>query len=60
MRKKFSKYYLSLMMMSGVSIILAVLIALEDYPELSAVTFMCSFICWFAGVKAPDHEKYSK
>ena len=61
MRKKYSTYYLTLMMLSGTCIILAVLILLEqEWPELSAVAFMAAFVTWFAGVKAPDHEKYVK
>lgn len=47
--------------MSATCLILGVLILLEqEWPELSAVAFMASFVCWFAGVKAPDHEKYIK
>jgi hypothetical protein len=61
MRKKYSTYYLTLMMLSVICILLAVLVLLEDeWPELSAVAFMCAFVTWFAGVKAPDHEKYIK
>jgi hypothetical protein len=61
MRKQYSKYYLSLMLMSATCLMLGVLILLEDeWPELSAIIFMVAFVSWLAGVKAPDHEKYVK
>jgi hypothetical protein len=61
MRKQYSKYYLSLMLMSGICIILGILVLLEqEWPELSAVVFMIAFVSWLAGAMAPDHEKYVK
>jgi hypothetical protein len=61
MKKKYSTYYLTLMLLSGTCLMLAVLVLLEnEWPQLSAVAFMCAFVTWFAGVKAPDHEKYIK
>ena len=59
MRKKYSMYYLTLMLMSATCLMLGVLILLEqEWPELSAVAFMFAFVCWFAGAMAPNHEKY--
>lgn len=29
-------------------------------PVVSAISFVFSFLCWYAGVMAPNHEKYNE
>jgi hypothetical protein len=55
--KKFSKYFWTCMVIAIISLVCGVLIAMRS-PTACAVLTVIAFIAWYAGVMAPDHEKY--
>jgi hypothetical protein len=55
---KYSKYYKRMMVASVIMALIAGLSMVVNHPGLSAVLFVVTFVIWFAGVMAPDYEKY--
>ena len=53
--KKLSNYYKFCMLFAVLSAVCAIVAPL---PSVCAVFTTITFIFWFAGVMAPDHEKY--
>lgn len=60
--KKFSQYFKAMMLLSLVFLVLFVMSMPQfvNAPEMGAITAIMSFIFWFGGVMAPDHEKYEE
>ena len=60
--KKYSQYFKNMMITSIVFLILFILCMPQfvDTPEMGAITITLSFVFWFAGIMAPDNEKYKK
>ncbi len=56
--KKYSSYFITLMCTAFLALMNAGILIYINYPNASAVLLVIAFICWFAGVQAPDHEKY--
>lgn len=54
--KKFSNYYKFCMLFAGLSVVCAILAPL---PAVCAIFTTITFVFWFAGIMAPDNEKYS-
>jgi len=55
--KKFSNHYKFCMLFAGLSVVCAILAPL---PSICAIFTTTTFIFWFAGVMAPDNEKYAE
>jgi len=60
--KSYSQYFKVMMLLSLVFVVLFVLCMPQfvNVPELGAITAVMAFVFWFAGVMAPDHEKYEE
>ena len=58
--KKHSSYFWKCMALAIASLVCTVIGFEFNSPTLSAIMFTIGFIFWFAGIMAPDHEKYSK
>jgi hypothetical protein len=60
--KKFSSYFKAMMMVS-LFLLVCFILSMPQFinvPNVGAACATFSFIFWFAGVMAPDHEKYAK
>lgn len=57
---KYSNYFKVLMMLSLFFAGCAANACLENMPTFCAVLCILSFCFWFAGIMAPDSEKYTK
>lgn len=56
---KLSTYYKILMILSVICALSASFILIKhSYPGVGAILYATSFIFWYAGVMAPDNEKY--
>jgi hypothetical protein len=55
--KKYSNYYIICMVIAGMSVFQAIVV---PTPDASALFCVIAFICWYAGVMAPDEEKYKQ
>lgn len=58
--KRYSGYFYSMMFASLFTGLLGLLLIAKGHPSPSAVMLVFSFIFWFAGVMAPDNEKYKR
>lgn len=58
--KKYSRYFKTMLFSALVFWFGGVFTVTLGSPNFSAVLFTVGFILWFAGVMAPDHEKYVK
>jgi hypothetical protein len=56
--KKFSNYYKTMMCVALFFGGFAIEAGLESMPNICAVLCTISFVSWYAGVMAPDNEKY--
>ena len=53
--KKFSRYFWTMMVLAGASTYCALAV---PSATGSAILFVVAFIFWYAGIMAPDNEKY--
>lgn len=58
--KRFSLYFYTLMVIALLLFGFAGFTLAIGYPTLSAILSMCSFTTWFAGIMAPNYQKYKK
>lgn len=56
--KKYSRYFKTMLFSALVFWFIGVLTVTLASPAFSVIFFTVGFILWFAGVMAPDHEKY--
>lgn len=57
---KYSTYFKIMMILSVFFLGLSIESFLENMPSLCAVLSVLTFLLWYAGVMAPDSEKYTK
>jgi len=60
MKRKYSTYYKVMILLSLFALYDAIVVLCLGLPAASAILFTISFILWYAGVMAPDTEKYKK
>ena len=60
MKKKYSNYFYKCMILALATAICSYITFTMKEPSgtLSAILIVITFLFWFAGVMAPDHEKY--
>ena len=56
---KYSNYFRWMMLVALFFALGAAEAYLEAMPTLSACFSVCTFVFWFAGIMAPDSEKYT-
>ena len=56
--KKYSVYFYTMMTLALLCAIVTYNLATIGYGSACAITTVLTFIFWFAGVMAPDNEKY--
>lgn len=56
--KRYSNYFWICTLTAIAAAICAFIMADEGHPTASAVLAVVAFIAWYAGIMAPDHEKY--
>lgn len=58
MKKRYSNYFKECMAVAIVALIGSIILGMIGFTALSVAAGVFSFTSWFAGVMAPDHEKY--
>lgn len=58
--KKYSFYFWTCMMTAVFSAMCASIFGYYGHPSACAVLCVATFISWYAGVMAPDDEKYTE
>lgn len=58
--KTYSNYYKIMMIIAGICLLLSIMAFRAIQPEWSVISISTSFVFWFAGIMAPDHEKYKQ
>lgn len=57
---KYTNYFRGMMIASLFFLGLSITSFQENMPSLSAVLSVLTFLFWYAGVMAPDNEKYTQ
>lgn len=56
----FTKYFKSMMLLSIVTMLVAIAAMFYSLVDLSAICLSLTFILWFVGVMAPEEQKYER
>jgi len=58
--KQYSNYFWIMMIVAFICLVLSIMAFRAVQPEWSVIAISTSFVFWFAGIMAPDHEKYKQ
>ena len=58
--KQYSNYFWIMMVVSFIFLVLSIMAFRAEQPEWSVISISAGFVTWFAGIMAPDHEKYKQ